>query len=139
MGCRRGADTSPEDIVTIFCLSDVFLFPSEEESFGLAALEAMACEVPVIASRSGGIQEVIKNNQGGFLCKIGDIEGMAKLAIKLGTFPELRKKIGKAGRNRADKKFSPEVILPQYEHIYLDAIKKCRKQTSRSSPNKPVK
>jgi N-acetyl-alpha-D-glucosaminyl L-malate synthase BshA len=111
-----------EDIVTIFCIADVFLFPSEEESFGLAALEAMACEVPVIASRSGGIPEVVIDGEGGFLSEVGDIDRMAAMSIKLGKSAQLRETMGRAGRERARQYFSPEIIIPQYEAVYKEAV-----------------
>src|SRR5881392_2202815 len=85
-------------IVDYLSASDVLLLPSEQESFGLAALEAMACEVPVIASRVGGIPEVISDGETGFLSEVGDVEKMAADAAKLLGDPNLRVKMGKRAR-----------------------------------------
>ena len=63
--------------------ADLFLLPSESESFGLAALEAMACEVPVIATLAGGLPEVVVDGETGYLCPVGDVEGMAAAALRL--------------------------------------------------------
>ena len=110
-----------EDIVTLLSSSDVLLFPSETESFGLAPLEAMACEMPVIASESGGIPEVVDASCG-FLAPVGDTENMAKHAIELGLSADLRAKMGKAGRLIAESKFHSDIIIPQYEAIYQEAM-----------------
>ncbi|MBF0430988.1 MAG: N-acetyl-alpha-D-glucosaminyl L-malate synthase BshA [Fibrobacteria bacterium] len=111
-----------EDVVSIFSMSDIFLFPSETESFGLAALEAMACEVPVIASRSGGIPEVVNCGETGFLSETGDVTAMAINGIKLGKNSDLRLKMGKAGRKRAKQYFGPDKIIPLYEKVYQEAV-----------------
>jgi L-malate glycosyltransferase len=111
------------DIVSILGCSDVLLFPSESESFGLAPLEAMACEVPVVATRVGGIPEVVRHDVNGFLAEVGDIETMARYAISLGMDKELRKQMGKAGRATAEASFQPEIIVPQYEALYAEAIR----------------
>jgi L-malate glycosyltransferase len=72
-----------ERLVDILTASDIFLIPSQSESFGLAALEAMACGLPVISSSVGGLPELVKHNETGFISEIGDIERMAKYAIDL--------------------------------------------------------
>ena len=84
---------------SLLSVSDVFLLPSAQESFGLAALEAMACEVPVVASRVGGLPEVIENGVSGFLHEPDDLDGMAASAVALLTDPELHRRIGVGGRN----------------------------------------
>jgi N-acetyl-alpha-D-glucosaminyl L-malate synthase BshA len=110
------------DIVSILASADVLLFPSETESFGLAPLEAMACEVPVIATRAGGIPEVVDHLVNGFLAPVGDVEAMAGYAVELARSKELRHTMGKAGRKAAEARFHPDIIIPQYEAIYKEAM-----------------
>jgi N-acetyl-alpha-D-glucosaminyl L-malate synthase BshA len=109
------------DIVAILGCADALLFPSETESFGLAPLEAMACEVPVVATRTGGIPEVVDHGVTGFLAPVGDIDAMAAHAVELGRSKELRVAMGKAGRKAAEARFHPDIIIPQYEAIYREA------------------
>lgn len=113
-----------DDVATILNLTDVLLFPSEVESFGLAALEAMSCEVPVIGSISGGIPEVVEHGVTGFLAPVGHVDEMARAGVLLGQNADLRKQMGRAGRERALKLFHPDQIIPQYEAIYQSAIEK---------------
>ena len=115
-----------EDIVTFLNLADVFLFPSEVESFGLATLEAMACEKPVVASRSGGIPEVVEHEVTGFLADVGDLKSLVEASVVLGKSESLRHKMGTAGRRRGMEKFHPDIILPQYEAAYREAVECCR-------------
>jgi N-acetyl-alpha-D-glucosaminyl L-malate synthase BshA len=110
------------DIVSILGCSDVLLFPSESESFGLAPLESMACEIPVVATRAGGIPEVVTHGKDGFLCEVGDVDGMAAHAARLGRSKELRMEMGKAGRKSAEASFHPDLIVPQYEALYAKAM-----------------
>lgn len=112
-----------EDVATFFSCADILLFPSEEESFGLAALEAMACKVPVIASCSGGIPEVVDDGGCGYLVAVGDVDTMAQKGIELGQSSEKRRAMGRAGRLRAEALFHPDIILPQYEDIYEEAVR----------------
>ena len=98
-------------------ISDVFLMPSASESFGLAALEAMACHVPVVSSNAGGLPEVNIHGETGFLSKIGDVDDMAANTLKIISDDEVL-----AGfRDRAfaqAQRFDIEVVLPQYEAVY---------------------
>lgn len=110
------------DVAGILAASDVLLFPSEEESFGLAPLEAMACEVPVVATSSGGIPEVVRHGECGYLARVGDVKSMSAYATELGLSQELRVRLGKAGRKIAETSFHPDVILPQYEALYQKAM-----------------
>jgi L-malate glycosyltransferase len=98
--------------------SDVFLLPSVTESFGMAALEALASEVPVIATRAGGLPEVVAEGEVGFLLEVGDVEGMTARAMEILTNPELRERMGKAGRALAESKFSMDRVIPQYVAMY---------------------
>ena len=110
------------DVPALMGCGDVFLFPSEVESFGLAPLEAMACEMPVIASASGGIPEVVVHGETGYLAPVGDVEAMAEYAVRLGLDPALRARMGAAGRRRAIELFSPEAMVDQYEALYREVV-----------------
>jgi N-acetyl-alpha-D-glucosaminyl L-malate synthase BshA len=99
-------------------VADVFLLPSELESFGLAALEAQACELPVIATRIGGIPEVVADGESGYLSEIGDVDKMAADTIKLLRDEDLRIAFGKRGRELAVERYSTEQIIPQYIAFY---------------------
>src|SRR5947209_17568718 len=81
--------------------SDLFLLPSEHESFGMAALEAMASEVPVIATRAGGLPEVVADGETGYLLPVGDVDAMAERAIAILSDKVLHRRLGRAGRARA--------------------------------------
>jgi len=107
----------------LLAIADLFIIPSENESFGLAALEAMACEVPIISSNAGGIPEVNIQGETGFLRPIGDFEGMAEDAIKLLQDPELIKKFSANAKERA-LTFNLDKILPQYEELYRSLLVK---------------
>jgi N-acetyl-alpha-D-glucosaminyl L-malate synthase BshA len=97
---------------------DLFLLPSETESFGLAALEAMACEVPVIASRAGGLPEVVVEGETGYLCPVGDVDAMAAAAVRLLQDQPLRRAMGEAGRRRAVEIFSQDAVVARYRSLY---------------------
>ncbi|HEX6736815.1 MAG TPA: N-acetyl-alpha-D-glucosaminyl L-malate synthase BshA [Vicinamibacteria bacterium] len=99
-------------------LADVFLLPSELESFGLSALEAMACEVPVVGSDQGGLPEVVHHAETGYLLPVGDIEGMAARTIELLKDDGHRRALGQAGRRRAVALFGADRIVSQYERYY---------------------
>jgi N-acetyl-alpha-D-glucosaminyl L-malate synthase BshA len=106
------------NIVDYLCASDVLLLPSEQESFGLAALEAMACELPVIASRVGGLPEVVDDGETGFLSPVGDIEKMADDVIRLVSDRKFRRQMGRAARASAIERYSTHKIIPQYIEFY---------------------
>jgi N-acetyl-alpha-D-glucosaminyl L-malate synthase BshA len=106
-------------------LADLFLLPSELESFGLAALEAMACEVPVIATNVGGVPEVVENGVDGYLVEPGDVAGAAKFALQILTSPDRGREMGKLARINARNKYCANDIIPIYEAFYrkvLDAV-----------------
>jgi N-acetyl-alpha-D-glucosaminyl L-malate synthase BshA len=105
-------------IVDYLSASDVLLLPSEQESFGLAALEAMACEVPVVASRVGGLPEVVTNGETGFLSAVGDVDEMADNAAKLLSDKDLRVDMGKRARESAVSRYRTDLIIPQYINFY---------------------
>ena len=107
-----------EAIVDILNSSDLFLLPSQSESFGLAALEAMACGLPVVASSVGGIPELIKHNECGFISEIGDTDRMAKYSIDLLSNEKKYEMFSKNARKRAIEKFDKSVVIPLYENLY---------------------
>ncbi len=98
--------------------ADLFLLPSETESFGLAALEALSCEVPVIASRVGGLPEVVDDGTTGFLLPVGDVEGMADAAARLLSDEPLRQAFGREGRRLAVERYAEEKIVGRYREVY---------------------
>jgi N-acetyl-alpha-D-glucosaminyl L-malate synthase BshA len=107
-----------ETVEEIAALADVFLLPSELESFGLSALEAMACAVPVVGSDAGGLPEVVANGECGYLLPVGDVDGMAARVLGLLRDEKQRKAMGCAGRRRAEEHFNVEAIVTQYERHY---------------------
>jgi N-acetyl-alpha-D-glucosaminyl L-malate synthase BshA len=107
-----------EGLVEILSCSDLFLIPSQSESFGLAALEAMACGVPVISSSVGGLPELVKHNESGFIAEIGDVERMAKYAIDLLTNERKYEIFSKNSRERAVNLFDISKVVPLYEEHY---------------------
>jgi N-acetyl-alpha-D-glucosaminyl L-malate synthase BshA len=105
-------------------IGDVFLLPSELESFGLAALEAQACEVPVIATRIGGIPEVITEGETGYLSDVGDVEKMSEDTLRLLKDEELRRGFGEKGREQAIARYGSDKIIPQYISFYEKVLAK---------------
>lgn len=111
-------------IVDYLSAADVLLLPSEQESFGLAALEAMACEVPVVASRVGGIPEVVTDGETGFLSEVGDVDKMAVDAARLLNDPILRREMGKRARESAVTRYRTDIVIPQYIEFYNRVLAK---------------
>jgi L-malate glycosyltransferase len=103
-------------------VADLLLLPSQSESFGLTALEAMACEVPVIATRVGGIPELVEDGGCGYLFEIGDVDGMAQAAVRILGDDSERERFGSRGREIAVSQFATEKIIPQYEELYRRVI-----------------
>ncbi|PYX81399.1 MAG: N-acetyl-alpha-D-glucosaminyl L-malate synthase BshA [Acidobacteria bacterium] len=99
-------------------MADIMLLPSQLESFGLAALEAMACEVVPIATRVGGVPEVVEHAKSGFLADVGDVETMARYATDLLSDDTRLREMGKAARESAQSRFCTSTIIPQYEEFY---------------------
>lgn len=106
--------------------ADLFFLPSETESFGLAALEALSCEVPVIATAVGGLPEVVVHGENGFLHPIGDVDGMAASALRLLKDEPMRQAFGESGRRRALEVFSQAAIVARYRSIYERVVEKAR-------------
>lgn len=103
-------------------VADVFLLPSELESFGLAALEAQACELPVIATRIGGIPEVVNDGESGYLSDVGDVEKMSADVLTLLRNEDLRRAFGEKGRELAVQRYSTSQIIPQYIAFYEKVV-----------------
>ncbi|MAS53169.1 MAG: hypothetical protein CMJ44_00830 [Pimelobacter sp.] len=111
--------TPVEEILSI---ADLFLMPSESETFGLAALEAMACGVPVVSSDVGGIPELNLDGETGFVRPVGDIAGMTEGARTILTRPDLHATMAEAARRRAVEHFDIDRIVPQYEAHYARVV-----------------
>ncbi|MEI8134462.1 MAG: N-acetyl-alpha-D-glucosaminyl L-malate synthase BshA [bacterium] len=110
------------ELATILSASDVFIIPSGNESFGLSALEAMACGVPVVSSDIGGLPEVNVDNETGFIVKMGDVETLAQKILSLFTDSVLHKRMSNAALNHAVSNFTKEQIVPIYEAAYEQAL-----------------
>lgn len=110
-----------DSVVDLLQATDLFLLPSQTESFGLAALEAMACGAPVVATRVGGIPEVVEDGVTGLLELPGSVEAMARRAIDLLRDPERHQAMAQAGIEKA-RQFSSERIVPMYEALYARAV-----------------
>jgi glycosyltransferase involved in cell wall biosynthesis len=108
--------------------ADLFLLPSAQESFGLSALEAMACEVPVIASRVGGLPEVVRDGVTGYLLPPDDTAGMAAAALALLRNPSARQAMGRAAADDVRARFQHDAIVPLYEQLYEEVVQQSRLQ-----------
>lgn len=114
---------SQESVQEILQTVDVFLLPSAQESFGLVALEAMACGVPVICSRVGGLPEVVKHGETGYLAEVGDIQGMSEFVLKLLTDDSRYKAFSEQAVTWARETFPVERAVQGYEKVYEEAIR----------------
>ena len=123
-----------EEIVPLLSVSDIFLLPSSQESFGLAALEAMACEVPVVASNVGGLPEVIEDGVSGFLHPPDALDAMAASSIQLLTDASLRSRMSKAACRRVREEFCAERVVPMYEACYRELVES---QNGKDNDRKP--
>ena len=130
--CRRaGAQGLADDVealgeqelvVPLLSIADLLLLPSSQESFGVAALEAMACEVPVVASRVGGLPEVIADGATGFLHEPDDIEAMAASGVRLLSDPVLHHRVAQDALRVVHQRFCAEEIVPRYEALYQEVL-----------------
>ncbi len=109
-------------IVDYLSAADVLLLPSEQESFGLAALEALACEVPVVASGVGGIPEVVTDGETGFLSAVGDVKKMSEDAARLLSDKDLRQEMGISARTQSLSRYNTDLVIPQYINFYERVI-----------------
>jgi glycosyltransferase involved in cell wall biosynthesis len=110
-------------VVPLLSAADVFLLPSAQESFGLAALEAMACELPVVASRVGGLPELIEDGVSGFLHEPDDLDGMAASVVRLLSDEAVRSRAAARSRAIAEGRYSTTRIVPLYEAFYREILK----------------
>ncbi|HVF57781.1 MAG TPA: N-acetyl-alpha-D-glucosaminyl L-malate synthase BshA [Pyrinomonadaceae bacterium] len=117
-------------IIDYLSVADVLLLPSEQESFGLAALEALACEVPVVASRVGGIPEVVSDGVTGCLSEVGDVEKMSADAAALLSNEAARREMGRRARESAVGRYSTDLVIPQYIDFYERVIAASKDQPS---------
>jgi N-acetyl-alpha-D-glucosaminyl L-malate synthase BshA len=115
-----------DQVYTLLANADLFLLPSQLESFGLAALEAMACEVPVIATNVGGVPEVIEHNVDGYLVEPGDVAAAGKYAIELLSRSDRGREMGRLARVNAKKKFCANDVIPAYERYYQRVLAESR-------------
>jgi L-malate glycosyltransferase len=113
-----------EQVQEKLAIADILLLPSELESFGLAALEGMACEVVPIATRVGGIPELIEHGKSGYLADVGDVETMARYAIDLLSDENALHTMAKASRSVAQSRFCASRIIPQYEEFYRRVLER---------------
>jgi N-acetyl-alpha-D-glucosaminyl L-malate synthase BshA len=111
-----------DDVAQVLSIADLLLLPSEKESFGLVALEAMACGVPTIGSTAGGIPELVQHGSTGYLAPIGDTDAMAAHALQLLTDRQMYADFRDACLKRAREQFCDEKISAQYEHIYYRVL-----------------
>jgi N-acetyl-alpha-D-glucosaminyl L-malate synthase BshA len=114
-----------EKMEELLSIADLFLLPSEYESFGLAALEAMACKVPVISSNAGGIPEININGKTGFLSDVGDVDSMATNSLKL-LLDDKKMEEFKANAIDQANAFAIENIVPQYEKLYEQVLEEAK-------------
>ena len=123
-GLRDAVTVLPpqQSVVPLLSVADLFLLPSLQESFGLAALEAMACEVPVVVSRVGGLPEVVEHGVTGFLHPPDDLAAMADSAVAVLGDPERHRRMGQAARSAVVSRFCSNDIVPQYEALYRELI-----------------
>jgi N-acetyl-alpha-D-glucosaminyl L-malate synthase BshA len=111
-----------DTVAPLLAGADLFLLPSQNESFGLSALEALACGVPVVAADSGGIVEVVKRGETGALCAVGDVDGMARAAIEILGSDSRWRRMSAAAAADARARFSLDEIVGQYEALYRHAL-----------------
>ncbi|WP_459501504.1 N-acetyl-alpha-D-glucosaminyl L-malate synthase BshA [Bacillus sp. C1] len=118
-----------DNVAELLALSDLMLLLSEKESFGLVLLEAMACGVPCIGTRVGGIPEVIQHGETGYICEVGDIEGIAEQAIQLLKNDDIHRNMAEQAMAAVYEQFRSEKIVSQYEAIYYDILRDDKYET----------
>jgi N-acetyl-alpha-D-glucosaminyl L-malate synthase BshA len=106
----------------ILSIADIFLLPSQQESFGLSALEAMSCSVPVIGTNIGGIPEVVSHGESGYIAELGDVDRMARYCVDLLTHPKKQAIFRANARERAEKVYDISLIVPKYEEVYRELV-----------------
>ena len=109
-------------IAPLLAAADLFLLPSQSESFGLSALEALASGVPVVGTNAGGLREVVKNGQTGFLCEVGDVAGMAAASLEILSDRKRWTEMSRLAAGDARARFSRDAIVTQYESLYRESL-----------------
>ena len=122
-----GKQEAVEDILSV---ADVFVMPSGSETFGLAALEAMACGVPVVASNIGGLPELVDHGENGFLCPVENVDAFAERIRQIITSDTLQKEMGHAARKKAEDYFDNQHVIPMYEQLYEKTLANSKGRTS---------
>lgn len=110
------------EVGKVLSVADLFLLPTDTESFGLAALEALSCGVPVIGTETGGLPEVVSHGEDGFLCQVGDVDCMALEAVRLLHDTEAHQRFSRNAREKASGTFHCQKITPQYESLYEELV-----------------
>lgn len=111
-----------DDVSELIPCADLYLQPSEHESFGLTPLEAMSCGVPIIGTSGHGMDSFLGDNRAGFLYPVGDVHGMVEGCMAILTDEKLAKTLGRQGRQRAIEKYNVDSIVDEYETLYRDSI-----------------
>jgi len=106
------------DVASVLSIADLFMLPSEMESFGLSAIEALSCEVPVLASQVGGLPEAVVDGECGYLLKPDDVDGMIAAGIELLSSDERRRQMGREGRRWVITQFHVSQVVKRYEEYY---------------------
>ena len=122
LACDAESLGEQDQVVPLLSVSDLLLLPSSQESFGLAALEAMACEVPVVASRVGGLPEVIEDGVSGYLRPPDNLQAMAECATALLTDASLHEAFARAGLDRVHSHFCADLVVPKYVAYYEEIM-----------------
>jgi N-acetyl-alpha-D-glucosaminyl L-malate synthase BshA len=109
-------------VAPLLASADLFLLPTSSESFGLSALEALASGVPVIGTNAGGLPEVVRDGETGYLCPVGDVDAMSEAALSILRDRDKWNAMSKLGASDARERFSLEQIVSQYEHLYTTSL-----------------
>lgn len=121
-----------DQVEEVLSIADLFLIPSGSETFGLAALEAMSCSVPVISSNIGGLPEVNVHGETGYLCNLDDVDCMADYGVKILSDPKLHKKMAANARKQAER-FNQDKVVKQYEAFYEEVRKRLKAKSEKAS------
>ena len=110
------------DMPKVYQDADILLFPTVREGFGLAAAEAMACGLPVVATNCSSLPELIDNGKGGFLCPVGDVEAFAEKINLLADSPKLRREMGEYNRSKVEKMFTVQRMVSEYKDLFEQVL-----------------
>lgn len=113
-----------DNVAPLLASADLFLLPTSSESFGLSALEALASGVPVVGTNAGGMPEVVRNGETGYLCEVGDVTGMGAAALSILSDRKKWEAMSELGAADARARFSLDEIVSRYEHLYITSLSK---------------